>query len=83
MKILFKKQQEKILKKIAENEVIGEDNIAVNKKEDIEQLDKFIENGADIAYLVGGLKGMESARGLMTQIRNEKMNQRVAPVQQE
>lgn len=53
MKILSKKKCDEILKRIAENEII-----AIYSSDDIEAQTKAIENRAEIAFLVGGIKGM-------------------------
>ena len=53
MKIITKKKADEILKRIAANEIIGIEDI-----KDIEAHTKFIENNADIAFEIGGVKGM-------------------------
>ena len=53
IKILSKKKCEEILKRIAANEIIGIKHI-----KDVEAHTKFIENNADIAFEIGGAKGM-------------------------
>lgn len=54
MKILSKKKCDEILKRITANEII-----AINcDGNDIEAQTKATENRAEIAFLVGGIKGM-------------------------
>ena len=53
MKILTKKQVDEILKRITANEII-----CVEYMKDIDAQTHLIENNAEIAYLVGGIKGM-------------------------
>ena len=53
MKIITKKKADEILKRIAANEIIGIEHI-----KDVEAHTKFIENNADIAFEIGGVKGM-------------------------
>lgn len=57
MKILTKKKVDEILKRIAANEIIASESI-----EDINAYDKVVENNAEMAFLVGGLKGMNKVR---------------------
>ena len=54
MKILTKKKQEEILKRLVANSIIF---IEGNKDE--EYIGYFAENTTEISFLVGGLKGME------------------------
>ena len=53
MKIITKKKVNEILKRIAANEIIGIEYI-----NDIEAHTKLSENNADIAFEIGGIKGM-------------------------
>ena len=53
MKIITKKKVDEILKRIAANEIIGIEYI-----NDIEAHTKLSENNADIAFEIGGIKGM-------------------------
>ena len=53
MKIITKKKVDEILKKITANEIIGIEYI-----NDIEAHTKLSENNADIAFEIGGIKGM-------------------------
>ena len=55
MRILTKKQCDEILKRICANEII---RIECASFDDIEAETKMIENCADIAYIIGGTKGM-------------------------
>lgn len=63
MKILTKKKQEEILKRLVANSVIF---IKGNKDE--ECIGSFAENTMEIAFFVGGLKGMEK----VTNTTNER-----------
>lgn len=58
MKILSKKKCDEILKRIVANEII---QIEYGLR-DIESETKATENRADIAYLVGGIKGMNKVQ---------------------
>lgn len=53
MKILSKKKIDEILKRITANEII-----AIETPMDVDKHTYMTENNADIAYLVGGIKGM-------------------------
>ena len=53
MKIITKKKVDEILKRITANEIIGIEYI-----NDIETHTKLSENNADIAFEIGGIKGM-------------------------
>ena len=53
MKIITKKKVNEILKRIAANEIIGIEYI-----NNIETHTKLSENNADIAFEIGGIKGM-------------------------
>lgn len=53
MKILTRKQQDEILKMLCANHIIANHSMM-----EIESYCQFIENTADLAYLVGGMKGM-------------------------
>ena len=68
MKIITKKKADEILKRITANEIIGIECI-----EDIEAYTKFIENNADIAFEVGGIKGMTKIQNtLRRRYQNEQ-----------
>jgi hypothetical protein len=58
MKILSKKKCDEILKRIVANEII---QIEYGLR-DIEAETKATENRADIAYMVGGIKGMNKVQ---------------------
>lgn len=58
MKVLSKKKCDEILKKIVANEIIQIEH----GLRDIEAETKATENRADIAYLVGGIKGMNKVQ---------------------
>ena len=53
MKIITKKKANEILKRITANEIISIEYI-----KDIEAYTKLSENNADIAFEIGGIKGM-------------------------
>ena len=53
MKIITKKKVDEILKRITANEIIGIEYI-----KDIEAYTKLSENNADVAFGIGGIKGM-------------------------
>ena len=53
MKIITKKKADEILKRITANEIIG-----IECMDDIEAYTKFSENNVDIAFEIGGIKGM-------------------------
>lgn len=53
MKILTKKKQDEILKMLSANHIIVNHSTM-----DTEHYCKFIENTADLAFLVGGIEGM-------------------------
>lgn len=68
MRILTKKQVDEILKRITANEII-----AIEYLQDIDAHTHLVENNADIAYLVGGTKGMDKIRNTIRSIyKNEK-----------
>lgn len=58
MKVLSKKKCDEILKRIVANEIIQIEH----GLRDIEAETKATENRADIAYLVGGIKGMNKVQ---------------------
>ena len=60
MKILTKKQVSEILKRITANEII-----CVEYMKDIDAHTHLIENNAEIAYLVGGIKGMNKIQNTL------------------
>ena len=64
MKILTKKQCDEILKRICANEII---QMECSIFDDIEAEAKMIENRADIASIVGGIKGMEKVQATIRQ----------------
>lgn len=53
MKILSKKKVDEILKRITANEII-----AIETPMDEENFEYMINNNIEIAYMVGGIKGM-------------------------
>ena len=60
MKILTTKQVDEILKRITANEII-----AIEYLKDIDAHTQLIENNADIAYMVGGTKGMDKIQNTL------------------
>lgn len=61
MKIITKKKADEILKRITANEIIGIEYI-----NDTEAHTKFSENNADIAFEIGGIKGMTKIQNTLT-----------------
>lgn len=61
MKILSKKKCEEILKRITANEIIQVEY----GLHDIEAETKATENRAEIAFIVGGIKGMNKAQNTL------------------
>lgn len=57
MRILTNKQVDEILKRITANEII-----AIEYLQDVDAHTHLVENNADIAYLVGGTRGMDKIR---------------------
>ena len=60
MKILTKKQVDEILKRITANEIIGIEHV-----KDIDAHTHLAENNAEIAYLVGGIKGLNKIQNTL------------------
>ena len=60
MKILTKKQVDEILKRITANEIIG-----IEYMKDIDAQTCLTENNAEIAYLVGGIEGMNKIQNML------------------
>ena len=68
MKIITKKKADEILKRITTNEIIGIEYI-----KDIEAHTKLSENNADIAFEIGGIKGMAKVQNtLKRRYQNEQ-----------
>ena len=68
MKIITKKKADEILKRIAANEIIGIEYI-----KDIEAYTKLSENNTDIAFEIGGIKGMTKIQNtLKRRYQNEQ-----------
>lgn len=68
MKIITKKKVDEILKRIAANKIIGIEYI-----NDIEAHTKLSENNADIAFEIGGIKGMTKIQNtLKRRYQNEQ-----------
>lgn len=64
MRILTKKQCDEILKRICANEII---QMECSIFSDVEAETKMVENRAEIAYIVGGVKGMDKIRATIHQ----------------
>ena len=62
MKIITKKKADEILKRITVNEIIGIECI-----NNVEAHIKFSENNADIAFKIGGVKGMTKIQNTLKQ----------------
>ena len=60
MKIVTKKKADEILKRITANEIIGIEYI-----KDIEAYTKLSENNTDIAFEIGGIKGMKKIQNTL------------------
>ena len=72
MKILTKKKCDEILKRITANEII---HIELQcGMHDMEAETKMIENRAEIAYIVGGIKGMNKIQNTLKQRYNNEFN---------
>lgn len=69
MKILTKKQCDEILKRICANEIIQTE---CSVFDDVEAETKMIENRAEIAYIVGGVKGMDKIHATIHQRKMKK-----------
>lgn len=68
MKIITKKKADEILKRITANEIIGIEYI-----KDIEAYTKLSENNRDIAFEIGGIKGMTKIKNtLKRRYQNEQ-----------
>lgn len=59
MKILSRKEQDEILKRIAACQIICENYIGVKTRDEIEDGTKMTENLADIAVSIGGSIGVD------------------------
>ena len=64
MKILTKKQCDEILKRICANEII---QMECSIFSDVEAETKMVENRAEIAHIIGGVKGMDKIRATIHQ----------------
>lgn len=67
MKILSKKKCEEILKRITANEIIQIES-GLN---DVDFITKATENRAEIAYIVGGVKGMNKIQNTLRKRYND------------
>lgn len=59
MKILSRKQQDEILKRVAACQIICNNYISINPRDEIEAGTKMTENLADIAVTIGGESGAD------------------------
>lgn len=66
MKILTRKKQDEILKRLSANEIIA---ISCLKHESFE---KFIDNSANIVYNIGGIKGLNKVSNTITKWLEER-----------
>lgn len=66
MKILTRKKQDEILKRLSAN------NIIVISYLEPESFEKFIDNSANIVYDIGGIKGMNKVRNTITNWLEER-----------
>ena len=67
MKIINKKKQDEILKRLAANAIIAHSKI----NEDFEAIEKFVDNTCEIAYLIGGVDGMLKVRNTVFNYPNK------------
>ena len=73
MKILTKKKQDEILKRIAANEIISGDAFA--EKMTADSFTEIIENNAEIAFAVGGITGMVKTMNTVERYRESKLKE--------
>ena len=66
MKILTRKKQDEILKRLTANEIIAMQCLEIRCYE------KFIDNSANIVYDIGGIKGMNKVRNTITNWLEER-----------
>lgn len=66
MKILSKKKCDEILKRLTANEII-----AIYSSDDIEAQTKATENRAEIAFIVGGIRGMNKVKNTVKSWEND------------
>lgn len=59
MKILSRKQQDEILKRVAACQIICNNYIGINTRDEIEAGTKMTENLSDIAVTIGGESGAD------------------------
>lgn len=64
MKILTNKQCDEIVKRICANEII---QMECSVFDDVEAETKMVENREEIAYIIGGSKGMNKVRATINQ----------------
>ena len=64
MKILTNKQCDEIVKRICANEII---QMECSVFDDVEAETKMVENREEIAYIIGGSKGMNKVRATIHQ----------------
>lgn len=65
MKILSRKEQDEILKRIAACQIICNNYIGVKTRDEIEAGTKMTENLADIAVTVGGSAGADKVMNMV------------------
>jgi hypothetical protein len=65
MKILTRAQQAAIYNMLGKNHEIATRNIFENQKADLYSMKCYTRNEADIAFLIGGVKGMEKLNKIL------------------
>lgn len=70
MKILTKRQVDEILKRLVANAVISIEC----SPNDPEAMGKATENRAEIAYIVGGIEGIEKVKNTICKIEKRRVN---------
>lgn len=75
MIILTKKKQDRILQKICANEVIVRSFISQcdGTKENIEAIGFYADNAGDIAYSIGGIKGLRKVFAYIEEKEGRKL----------
>ena len=66
MKILTRKKQDEILKRLVANQIIAVADLK------LENFEKFIDNSAKIVYYIGGIKGLNKVSNTITKWSEER-----------
>ena len=66
MKILTRKKQDEIIKRLAANEIIAIPYL------EPESFEKYIDNSANIVYDIGGIKGLSKVSNTITNWSKER-----------